>query len=184
MGCRQPNSISKRRNANDREKKMTAKLKDERGITLVVVLTVMIVLLSIVGAGLLFSGVNLKITSNYQAGAKAFYAADMGIQHGISLINTSGALPAFSLSSGLPSGLSYRSGTDPTNCTPQASTFVGSKPSAGYSLGSGTGYNTSGYTFYQYKIDVVGNFSATGSCAAGSAARVVEAQAVYGPVAQ
>src|SRR4051812_20164221 len=109
---------------------MLAKLKDDRGITLVVVLTLMVVLLSIIGAGLLFSGVNLKITSNYQSGTKAFYAADMGLQHGISLIGTSGAdLPAFS-SAGLPFGLSYRSGGNPNNCTPQPSAYIGNFPLA------------------------------------------------------
>jgi Tfp pilus assembly protein PilX len=58
---------------------MKSKLRDSQGITLVVVLMVMAILLSVVGAGLLFSGINTKITGNYQTGTRAFYAADIGI---------------------------------------------------------------------------------------------------------
>ena len=45
---------------------MRAKLRDNKGITLVVVLMTMAILLSVIGAGLLFSGINTKITGNYQ----------------------------------------------------------------------------------------------------------------------
>ena len=51
---------------------MKSKLRDRQGITLVVVLMVMAILLSVVGAGLLFSGINTKITGNYQTGNPSF----------------------------------------------------------------------------------------------------------------
>ena len=65
---------------------MKFKLKDNQGITLVVVLMVMAILLSVIGAGLLFSGINTKITANYQLGTKAFYAADMGMSDAVTRI--------------------------------------------------------------------------------------------------
>ena len=51
---------------------MKSKLRDRQGITLVVVLMVMAILLSVVGAGLLFSGINTKISGNYQTGSPSF----------------------------------------------------------------------------------------------------------------
>ena len=64
---------------DEENRNMKSKLRDSQGITLVVVLMVMAILLSVVGAGLLFSGINMKISGNYQTGARAFYAADIGI---------------------------------------------------------------------------------------------------------
>jgi hypothetical protein len=45
---------------------------------------------------------------------------------------------------------------------------------SGYSVNQGTGYNTSGFQFYQYQVNVTGVGQLT-------AAREVEAQVVYGP---
>ena len=87
---------------------MKFKLKDNQGITLVVVLMVMAILLSVIGAGLLFSGINTKITANYQLGTRAFYAADMGINALASAI-TPGSSPS---STAVPLGnnICYRFG--------------------------------------------------------------------------
>jgi type IV pilus assembly PilX-like protein len=160
---------------------MKSKLTDNRGITLVVVLMVMAILLSVIAAGLLFSGINTKITGNYQTGTRAFYAADIGINAVASALTLT---PTFSSTPvSLGNNLCYRFGKrDGTVPSPQATPV----PTSGYSLGSGTGYNSSGYSFYRYQINVTGTFSPGTSCPAvnaETAAREVEAQAAYGPVA-
>jgi hypothetical protein len=158
---------------------MTSKLNNERGITLLVVLMIMVIMLSVVGAGLLFSGVSTKITANYQTGTRAFYAADAGVSTGLTqlTLDTNTATAAFSRNLG--GGLAYRSGRR-TDSTPQPLEFVRARSQPGYSLGAGTGYNASGYSFYEYEIHVTGTYtSAGGSELAG---REIEAIGLYGPV--
>jgi hypothetical protein len=156
--------------------------RDESGISLLVVLMVMAILLSVVGAGLLFSGINTKIAMNYRTGTRAFNAADIGI---VAVATTITMNPIFSATPvSLGNGGCYRFGKrDGTVPSPQPV----EKSSAGYSLSSGTGYNASGYIFYQYQINVTGTYSTGANCpAVGSetAAREVEAQAWYGPVSK
>ena len=160
---------------------MREKLIDNRGITLVMVLMTMAILLSVIGAGLLFSGVNSKITGHYQTGTRAFYAADAGLGQAISQLsaNPLNATAAFGPVD-MGSGLKYRSGSR-TAGSPQPMQYVGTRPGTGFSLNAGTGYNTSGYTFYQYQLNITGNFDVGGVEMAG---REVEAQALFGPVAQ
>jgi Tfp pilus assembly protein PilX len=160
---------------------MTNKLKDQSGITLVVVLLMMTILLSIISAGLLFSGINTKITVNYQSGTRAFYAADAGIGQAISQLsaNPATAVAAFGPVD-LGDGLKYRTGNR-TAVTPQPMQFVGTRQETGYSLNTGTGYNSSGYSFYQYQINVTGTYEVAGTEVAG---REVESQALFGPVSQ
>ena len=62
-----------------KRRSVKSKLTDDRGITLIVVLMVMVILLSVIGAGLMFSGINTKIAMNYRTGTRAFNAADIGI---------------------------------------------------------------------------------------------------------
>ena len=161
---------------------MKNKLRDSQGITLIVVLMVMAILLSVVGAGLLFSGINTKITGNYQTGTRAFYAADIGINALASAI-TPGSSPS-STAVSLGNNVCYRFGKrDGTVLSFQPVV----KSGAGFSLGAGTGYNASGYSFYQYQINVTGTFNPGTSCPSvgtETAAREVEAQATYGPVAK
>ncbi len=163
--------------------RVKSRLQDDRGITLIVVLMVMAILLSVVGAGLLFSGINTKVAMNYRTGTKAFNAADIGITAIASTVTVGGITPVGPTSLG--SNLCYRSGyRDPSVVVSTAPVI---KSSAGYSLGTGTGYNASGYAFYQYPIAVTGSYVTGATCpTAGSetAARVVEAQAMYGPVSQ
>lgn len=61
-------------------------LKGSQGIALVVVIMVMVILLSITGASLLFSSLNLKIVSNLKTTSAAIHVADAGIQHALALI--------------------------------------------------------------------------------------------------
>jgi hypothetical protein len=157
---------------------------NQHGISLVVVLMVMAILLSVVGAGLLFSGINTKITGNYQIGTKAFYAADTGIS---AIVSSLTLTPIFSSTPvSLGGHLCYRFGKR-NGTVPSPQPVI--KSGSGYSLGSGTGYNTSGYSFYQYQVNVTGTFSTGTTCPAANssaemAAREVEGQAVYGPISQ
>ena len=158
---------------------MRAKLKDDRGMTLIVVLMVMVILLSVIGAGLLFSGINTKITANYQTGTKAFYAADTGISAALNQLALDPTTSTAALSQNMGGGLAYRSGHR-TDTTPQPLLFLRVESKPGYSLGSGTGYNPSGYSFYEYQMNVTGTYTtAYGTELAG---REVEAIATYGPV--
>jgi|SRR5512143_657045 len=159
--------------------RMKSKLQDNRGITLVVVLVVMVILLSVIGAGLLFSGINTKITANYQTGTKAFYAADTGISAALNQLALDPATSTAALSKNIGGGLAYRSGHR-TDTTPQPLQFLRTQSQSGYTLNSGTGYNTSGYKFYEYQMNVTGTYTtAYGTELAG---REIEAIAAYGPV--
>lgn len=158
---------------------MKSKLQDNRGITLVVVLVVMVILLSVIGAGLIFSGINSKISANYQTGTKAFYAADTGISAALNQLALDPTTSTAALSKNMGGGLAYRSGHR-TDTTPQPLQFLRTQPQSGYSLGAGTGYNASGYNFYEYRMNVTGTYTtAYGTELAG---REIEAIATYGPV--
>jgi Tfp pilus assembly protein PilX len=158
---------------------MASKLNNERGVTLLVVLMIMVIMLSVVGAGLLFSGVSTKITANYQTGTKAFYAADAGVSTAVTqlTLDTNTATAAFSRNMG--SGLAYRSGRR-NDSTPQPLQFLRTRVPAGYSLGSGTGSNAAGYVFYDYQVNVTGTYTSAGGTEL--AGREIEAIATYGPV--
>jgi len=160
---------------------MRTRLKNDTGITLVVVLMTMAILLSVIGAGLMFSGINTKITGNYQQGTRAFYAADAGIGQGISQLsaNPTLAVAAFGPTS-LGNGLKYRSGSRSAG-SPQPLQLVGKQQGTGFSLNAGTGYNATGYVFYQYQMNVTGTYEVGMVEIAG---REVEAQALFGPVSQ
>jgi hypothetical protein len=154
-------------------------LRSERGVSLVVVIMLMVIILAITSAGMFFSSVELRVSGNHRAGTQAFYAADTGINVGYAQIglDTAASTAAFGPIT-LGGGLTYCSGSVSTtnNCaSAQPLQPPSAKNEAGYSLNAGTGYNTSGYSFYQYQINVTG----TGPLAS---AREVEAQAKYGPV--
>jgi hypothetical protein len=152
-------------------------LRSERGVSLVVVIMLMVIILAITGAGLLFSSVELRVSGNYRVGTQAFYAADTGASYAFARIVLDPTISTAPFSGTLNNGLlTYCSGTPTTsnNCTnPQLLTYT-SINSPGYSLGAGTGYNASGFSFYLYQIDVtgVGPLGAT---------RQVQALAQYGP---
>jgi Tfp pilus assembly protein PilX len=160
---------------------MTVKLKDNRGMTLAIVLMLMAILSAVIGAGLLFSSINTKITGSYQSGTRAFYVADAGLGQGMSQLsaNTTASIAAFGPVN-MGNGLKYRSGSR-TAGTPQPIQLVAKQQGVGYSLNTGTGYNATGYTFYQYQINVTGTYEVAGFEMAG---REIEAQALFGPVSQ
>ncbi|MBI1995855.1 MAG: hypothetical protein HYV01_26705 [Deltaproteobacteria bacterium] len=160
---------------------MMRQLSNDRGLSLVVVLMVMAILLSVIGAGLLSSSINTQMTANYQSGTKAFNAADTGINAGLLQLSLDQATSTAAFSGTLSGGLGYRSGRR-TDSSPQPNQFNRVRTETGYSLGSGTGYNTAGYDFYEYQINVTGTY--TTSWGTELAGREIEAQGAYGPVAR
>jgi hypothetical protein len=158
-----------------------SRLTDDRGITLIVVLMIMVILLSVIGAGLMFSGINTKIAMNYRTGTNAFNAADIGITAVATLVSSPPSFPppatVFALGSNLCYRFGYRDGSVP-------SVIPVIKSKAGFSLASGSGSNSGGFVVHQYPIAVTGTYS-IGACPSlgnETAARVVEAQAEFGPV--
>jgi Tfp pilus assembly protein PilX len=76
-------------------------LRNERGFTLAIVLMMMVVLLSITGAGLLFSSLNVKASANLKGGTVALQAADAGIQHALAATPAGGDFDSFWTGTGL-----------------------------------------------------------------------------------
>ncbi len=58
-------------------------LKDSQGMALVIGISVTAILMILTGASLLFSQLDLKITSNQKNSVRTFYTADAGISHAI-----------------------------------------------------------------------------------------------------
>src|SRR5918992_6023654 len=67
---------------SEHKKALTRKIAaDKRGMSLVIVIMIMALLLSVIGAGLFSSGINLKTAGHLRTGTQAFYIADTGITH-------------------------------------------------------------------------------------------------------
>ncbi len=157
-------------------------LRSERGISLVVVIMLMVIILAITGAGLLFSGIDLRISGNYRAGTQAFYAADTGASFGFSQIVSSTVASTAAFGPLPVNGGTYCSGTIATTgvgcATPQPlMTPPATSLAEESTLSSGAVYNSdrAGFFTYRYQID------ATGVGPLG-AARQVQALATFGPV--
>jgi hypothetical protein len=146
--------------------------RDERGIALVIALSIMILLL-VGGVFLLrMSATEGDIAYNTVSAEGSFFAADAAINVAVDMIapNVQSCIVG---STALGGGYAYQVQHTPPNTT----CFAGTQQEAGYSLGSGTGYNPSGYVFY--------TFAFTGSgTGPRSAQRTIDAQAAYGPIAQ
>ncbi len=69
-----------------------------------VVIAMMVILLSITGAALLFSGLTLRTASNLKTGGGAIHAADAGVQHALSVI-PSGTTFSYSTNPNAPSSV-------------------------------------------------------------------------------
>lgn len=95
---------------------MKAMLKNSQGIAMVVVLAMMVILLSITGASLLFSGLNLKAASNLKTGGGAIHVADAGIQHALAVVPSGTYFSDFLTGTFLPNtGFSCTSPCNGTN---------------------------------------------------------------------
>lgn len=152
-------------------------LRSERGMTLIVVLMLMVIILAITGAGLLFSGIDLRVSGNYRVGTQAFYAADTGASDGYArIVQDTTASSALIPLTPLGGGLAFCSGTivSSANCaTPQPLPWT-FNIIPGTALPGGHGVTPSFITF-QYQIDATG-------IGPLNSARQVQALARYGPV--
>ena len=145
---------------------------DERGLALVIALSAMALLL--VGAVVLLRVVSIErdVAVSSVSAEGSFFAADAAINVALDTIGPDVEICA---SSRTPIGGGYA--YQVLNTPPNVSCFTGTQRSVGYSVGSGTGYNPSGYVFYTYAFTGLG----TGP---RSAQRTIDARAVYGPIAQ
>jgi len=145
---------------------------DERGIASVMAIFIMLLML-VSGVFLVrMSSTEGDIAYGTMSAEGSFFAADAGINVGVDRVVpggpscTSASTPIGAFAYSVASG----TGAD-SNC------FLTTTQRPGYSLGSGTGYNTGGFVFYNYAITGAG----TGP---RSAQRTIDAQVAYGPVAQ
>jgi cytoskeletal protein CcmA (bactofilin family) len=69
---------------------MKRTLEDESGFTLFSVFLILILMLTLGGASLVYSTLDLRSTTHYDTGNQAFYAAEAGIVHALSSINAVG----------------------------------------------------------------------------------------------
>ena len=111
-------------------------LRNERGFTLAIVLMMMVVLLSITGAALLFSSLNVKASANLKGGTAALQAADAGIQHALAATPAGGDFDSFWTGTGLANfPCKNSSGTTGTcNGTTYKPTLTGSINSYSYTV--------------------------------------------------
>ena len=117
--------------------------KNNQGMVLVVLIMMMVILLSITGASLLFSRLNLKSASSYKTGGAVFQIADAGIQHARAVIPIAGDFDAL-----LKGDVSAFPCGTPCNGSSNKPTLTGSLAGSTYSVvvmddddgGSGNAY--------------------------------------------
>lgn len=143
------------------------RVANERGTVLILALFIMVFLM-VAGAFLLrMSSAETDIAYNTVWGEGSFFAAEAGLNVTVDQIGptTVGVLTV--APTALGGNHSYQGNA----------TFLGTSTQPGYSIGSGTAYNPAGYVFYTHVVNGIG----TGP---RSAQRQVQAQALFGPVAQ
>ena len=153
---------------------MIGLLKNERGIALAVLTMLIAILASMTGAALLFSRIDLMISSNFRKGTGALYAADAGVAKALDQITAAQGNFAKARKQFGPieiDGYEYRSGTRsdgvPTDFDSPTHGFA-----VGSSLGSGL---QGGFINDYYTINI------TGTEILGSSAREIKALGQYGP---
>jgi len=65
-------------------------LHNERGLALITVLLVFVLLLTLGSAGLVYSVIDIKSTTHYDTGNQALSAAESGVLHALSTMNSAG----------------------------------------------------------------------------------------------
>ena len=152
---------------------------DERGIASVMAIFIMVLLL-VSGIFLLrMSSTEGDISYGTMAAEGSFFAADAGVNVGVDIVQPS--VPPPTCVNSTPTSVdannpTYRY-TVASGPGADANCFLNTSKKPGYSIGSGTGYNTGGFVFYNYAI----TGSGTGP---RSAQRTIDAQVAYGPVAE
>src|SRR3990172_11659395 len=69
-----------------------SRLRNERGIALIITFLVLIVFLSLSAFALQFSGLDFKTANNQTTGAQALYVAEAGLTHALLTINRMGVV--------------------------------------------------------------------------------------------
>jgi hypothetical protein len=145
---------------------------DERGIASVMAIFIMVLML-VSGIFLVrMSSTEGDIAYGTMWAEGSFFAADAAINVGVDTVVPGG--PSCTTAATSIGAFSYSIAAGPgadANC------FLSTSQRAGYSIGSGTGYNPGGFVFYNYGITGTG----TGP---RSASRTIDAQVSYGPIAQ
>lgn len=72
-----------------------ALLRDEKGFALFATFLMLLLLMSLAGASLVQSTIDLRATSHYRSGVQALMAAESGALHGLSSINQTGGIRDF-----------------------------------------------------------------------------------------
>jgi hypothetical protein len=139
---------------------------DERGVALVIALFIMAILLAAGVFLVRMSATEGDIAYNTMWAEGSFFAADAAINIGLDQLAPT--LNTSTIASTAIGGSFNYSGSV---------SFSGTQQVAGYSLGSGTGYNPSGFVFYTFTL----SGSGTGP---RSASRTIDVTATYGPIAQ
>ena len=150
---------------------------NERGIASVMAIFIMVMML-VAGIFLVrMSSTEGDIAYGSVSAEGSFFAADAAINVGVSrvdllppLVVAGGPCATTAAIGNYTYALAAGTGAD-ANC------FLNTIQKAGYSIGSGTGYNPGGFVFYNYAVTGAG----TGP---RSASRTIDAQVSYGPVAQ
>ena len=153
---------------------------NERGIASVMAIFVMVMML-VAGIFLVrMSSTEGDIAYGSVSAEGSFFAADAGINVGVArvdllppLVAVGGPCAATGAIVNYTYSLGAGAGAD-ANC------FLNTIQKAGYSIGSGTGYNPGGFVFYNYAITGTGTPTTTFK----KAQRAVDAQVSFGPVAQ
>ena len=139
---------------------------DQRGIALVIAISIMALLLAGGMFLLRMSSIEGDIAYNAVWAEGSFFAADAAINVGMDQMG--------------PTVSTWTPGATTINgsftYTPSLS-FSGTQSQPGFSLGVGTGYNPAGFAFYSFAI----TGSGTGP---RSAQRTIDVTATYGPIAQ
>jgi Tfp pilus assembly protein PilX len=158
---------------------ITSISRDERGAMIVIALMILTVLATLGITAMNSTTMETHISGYQRASVRAFYAAETGVQVGISQVsaNLTNSIQAIPVTNhGSSATYQYRSGGR-NDTAPQPLQFLGTSTKAGYSIGSGTWYNPAGYIFYTYQINATG-------MGPQHARREIEMRAAYGPVAQ
>jgi hypothetical protein len=141
---------------------------DERGMALVMALFIMAILLAAGSVLVRMSATEGDIAYSTMWSEGSFFAADAAINVGLN----QGVAPTNQTASAVTQTTIGGSFAYQGNVT-----FSGTNQQPGFALGSGTGYNTGGFVFYNYAV----TGSGTGP---RSAQRTIDVVATYGPVAQ
>jgi len=154
----------------------TSRSRADKGSVLLMALFVLIIL-SLLGFVLITSSnTESSVAINGLWSEGAFNAAEGGLHTGIDQLSANPTTSIVAVPVTTIGDYSYRSGRR-TDASAQPFQFVRTQSEAGYSLESGTGYNSAGYAFLIYQLNTTGSGPL-------NAQREIEAQVEFGPTSK